>query len=136
MSKLILFSLALILSISTSTACELEIKPGVCVELSFKNKPSRKASSDFTIKFIDKKTKALVMPKEEVFVYLWMKMPSGHEHGSDPVKLEKKNNIYEASNVWFLMLGNWQVHVQLREGGVVKHKTVKVICVAREGESC
>jgi len=120
-----------------SSPCQYELKKSnYCVDIHFLKTPSRSYSSDFELRFIDKKTKKVVMPKDDLKSYLWMKMKSGKEHGSAPFKIEKLKDKYVVTNVWLVMLGDWQLHVQLVKENKVVDKLMTTICVARGGKTC
>lgn len=53
----------------------------------------------------------LVDPKKEIKVVLWM--PS-MGHGSSPVTVENlKTGTYRASNIYFVMPGEWEIKFQI-----------------------
>jgi hypothetical protein len=71
------------------------------------------------------------MPTEEVYAYLWMKMGNGHEHGSDEVKIKKNKDHYLIKNVWFVMIGQWELFVVLKKDGKESEKQVKKILIGK-----
>ena len=94
--------------------CDIELKKiSRCASVEFIKTPNRKYSSDFKLKFFDKKNKKPQLLDNLVDAYLWMKMKGGHEHGTDKVKIKKLKDHYLVTNVWFVMLGNWQLHVKV-----------------------
>jgi hypothetical protein len=55
-------------------------------------------------------------------VMLWM--PS-MGHGSSPVTVERlSTGVYRASRVFFTMKGDWEIHVQSKDGGEVHDEAV------------
>lgn len=138
----IMFKAILILSIlvffnsTNATECNIQFEDKtLCANLTFKQPPSRKESSDFVLEFFDLKTKKSFKPKGEVFAYLWMQMKNGHEHGSEPIKIVEADGKFQASNVWFLMLGTWQLKIQLRKEGKVINKGELLVEIKREAQS-
>lgn len=133
--KLILIFLTLSFSTYTlgknstkKTSCDYTFTK-YCVELKFTKKPSRSYDSEFKIYFKDIKTNKLVMPTEKVMSYLWMKMDNGHEHGSAPVKMTREKDHFLVKNVWFVMIGDWELFLMLKKDGKVLEKKVKKITI-------
>jgi hypothetical protein len=114
----------------TGSRCDYTFKK-YCAKVIFEKKPSRSYSSDFKIYFTDVKTKKEVMPSEDVYVYLWMKMGNGHEHGSDEVKMTKHKDHYLIKNVWFVMIGSWELYLVLKKDGKEVEKEVKKILIGQ-----
>lgn len=112
------------------SACDFDFKD-YCATIKFSKKPSRSYSSDFKLYFTDKKTDKFVIPKEKVMSYLWMKMKNGHEHGSSPVKITQEKDHLSVKDVWFVMIGNWELFVQLKLNGKVVEKKVKIINITK-----
>ena len=106
--------------------CDFDFKD-YCATLKFLKSPSRSYSSDFKLFFKDKKTNKNIIPKEKVMTYLWMKMKNGHEHGSSPVKITQEKDHYLVTDVWFVMIGDWELHTLLKQDGKVLEKKVKII---------
>ena len=129
-----IFLLTIMLCVFTNSyaleKCDYSFKK-YCAKLDFSKKPSRSYSSYFKLFFIDKKTKNKVIPSESVSAYLWMKMDSGHEHGSDKVKISKMKDHYLIKNVWFVMIGSWQLFVELDKDKKTTEKLVKNIVIGR-----
>jgi len=107
----LMLSVSFLLTDKAYAKCQFEFKD-ICAEVKFKKKPSRSYSSDFTLHFYDKKTKKLKMPNFDVHSYIWMNM-GDHSHGSSEVLIEKKKDYYLIKNVWFVMVGSWELHVSL-----------------------
>jgi hypothetical protein len=57
-----------------------------------------------------------------VAVLLWM---PGMGHGSSPVTVTRIDvGTFRAANVFFTMKGDWEIHVQLKEGDVVQDEAI------------
>ncbi len=126
----IVLMLCLMNSAFAKNTCDFKLKK-YCAKLEFLKKPSRSYSSDFKIYFTDLKSSKKAMPTQKVFTYLWMKMKNGHEHGSDKVKITRKKDHFLVENVWFVMIGNWQLHLLLKKDGKVIDKQMKIIEIGK-----
>jgi hypothetical protein len=105
-----------------------------CATVKFISGPNRSESSDFELRFYRDYTtgRRQVFPRQELFIYLWMKMANGHEHGSDKVKIINKKTYFLVQNVWFLMKGPWQVHVQFRNSkGEILSSGMHKVCIGK-----
>lgn len=127
---LIFLTLSISFSAFAKDKCDFDFKK-YCAKIDFIKKPSRSYSSDFKLTFVDKKTKKKVIPKEKVMSYLWMKMDNGHEHGSAPVKITQEKDHFLISDVWFVMIGKWELFVQLKDSGKVVEKKFKNIQIGK-----
>ena len=125
--------------------CDILFKAvGACAQINFIVPPNRKKSSDFNLKIFNinsqnaKENLISNVAKElKVITWLWMEMPGQEGHGSDTIKLtEQANYNYLGQNVWFLMEGDWQLHVQLRKNGKVIAQGHKTYCVAGRKHKC
>lgn len=136
------FSLFFLITVSftavSSTAskkCELKFQQAqTCVSIEFLKPPGRKGDAKFKLNFTDLsgKVKSLKAPPK---VHLWMIMKNGHEHGAEKLKIEKKGKYYLLSNVWFLMLGQWQVHVSFSNNGKLEKGHIPVCIKRKSAES-
>ena len=71
-------------------------------------------------------------PKIMVAVKLWM--PS-MGHGSSPVKLDHAKDaghadvpgVFEVTHVYFVMPGDWEIHVQLKNGPKVIEDAIEAL---------
>lgn len=77
--------------------------------------------SEFILRFWPENTtptdSSLVDPQGDLNVILWM--PS-MGHGSVPVKVERLSaGVYRVSNVYFIMPGDWEVQVYIKNGNQV-----------------
>jgi hypothetical protein len=120
-----------------SAACPLSFsKSGLCASLTWTSGPSAETMNSFVLKFW-KKTGAdqngpYSNPTQTVFVKLWM--PS-MGHGSSPVTLQHQQDAthtdltgkFEASNVYFVMPGAWDLHVQLKDGTTVVEEAILAV---------
>ncbi len=95
------------------------------------------SNSSFYLKFWDayqEKKEDYLLLQDKLCVFLWMKMPSGAEHGSSPVILKKERDSYLVDDVYFIMPGEWQVHIRTildttsctKNSPYLKEKIVKV----------
>lgn len=110
--------------------CDYKFKK-YCARVDFTKNPSRSYSSDFKIFFTDIKTKKSTMPSEEVYPYLWMKMGNGHEHGSEKVEIVKAKDHYLIKNVWFVMIGAWELYIALKKGDKEIEKVMRKVEIGK-----
>ena len=102
--------------------CDIKISETRCAAIEFLVKPNTKTSSDFKVRFFDSQTKK-VLPPMTKDLYLWMKMDNGHEHGSKPVKIISQADHLMVTNVFFVMVGKWQIVFNVEdETGLEKKK--------------
>lgn len=113
---LITLSMTTVVYAKKNLDCDYKFK-NYCAKLKFAKKPSRSYSSDFKIYFKDLKTGKPIMPKESVYPYLWMKMKNGHEHGSAKVEIKRMKDHFDVKNVWFVMIGKWELFLTLKVDG-------------------
>jgi hypothetical protein len=90
----------------------------------------RKKDSKFELSFLDKNNKTIKLDQTPL-VKLWMVMKSGHGHGSEDLKLSWSENVYQIENVWFEMLGQWKIKIQLMRSGKESKGEIP-ICVMRD----
>ncbi|MGE0615054.1 MAG: hypothetical protein AB7P04_05410 [Bacteriovoracia bacterium] len=106
---------------------------GLCAELIWKATPTADELATFTLKFwneadADRKG-PYVSPTDEPFVKLWM---TSMGHGSSPVKLAPARDaegapvdgVYDGTDAFFSMGGDWDVKVQLRREKKVQEEAV------------
>lgn len=116
--------------------CDIQLnKMKLCANVTFKISPNKKRSSDFKLEFYSPKDKKNILPKE-VHSYLWMKMDGSEGHGSDPINLTQSKSGYDATNVWFLMEGTWQLFVQIKKDNKVVDQGYKEFCIAGRKVKC
>lgn len=82
----------------------------VCAHLHFLSTPNSLSESSFLLH--------LKVPKDQTIetlnVDLWMNMEGSVGHGSAPVAIRKvSDNHFQISNAWFVMMGVWQVRINL-----------------------
>ena len=107
--------------------CNLLLKAqNICVDIKWEVQPSDTDAGVFNLHFYDPQAVTqLIDPAYSVAVVLWM--PS-MGHGSSPVKVEKlENGIYKASNVFFVMPGDWEIRIQLKDGKNVVEQVIQAI---------
>jgi hypothetical protein len=117
---------------TTNNSCQFLLNENLCAKVWFKNGISRKIDSTFEINFLDTNGKEVVLVKAPD-IKLWMVMKSGHGHGSEKLKIKKENNSYLVENAWFLMVGEWQIKLELEYNGLKVQKEIPV-CVGRKPE--
>lgn len=111
--------------LTENTKCPLELKAfDLCASLTWTSFPSNDEKGTFTLRFWNRATGTesgpYITPERDVFVKLWM--PS-MGHGSSPVTLKPAIDssrtsipgVFEASDVFFVMPGAWEIWIQLRE---------------------
>lgn len=109
-------------------ACQISLpKSNLCASLTW-TVPSvpRKKKGAFELRFTRPGSNELVDAPATVGVVLWM--PS-MDHGSSPVTVERKGRgLYLATDVYFVMGGEWDIIVQLLQGEeeVLDQGTLKV----------
>jgi hypothetical protein len=100
----------------------------LCADLAWEKTPSETETGSFILKFYVQETpNTFVDPKNSPFVVLWM--PS-MGHGSSPVTIEKvSEGQYRASKVFFIMPGEWEIRLQLKDGKNVTDQIIKKITI-------
>lgn len=106
--------------------CELFLnQKRLCVSFNWLTQPDTQNFGSFEFKFFAQETPdTSVSPTGGVVsVLLWM--PS-MGHGSSPVTLEKiKDGEYKATQVFFIMPGSWEIHIQIKNDKTVVDEVVK-----------
>ncbi len=120
MKKNFLISIILFASTQLFSAshegCNIQFKDStICAEVNFTSPIGRKDDATFKLTFYEGKNKIILKTKPNV--YLWMIMKNGHEHGSEKLTQKIEGSDYLFSNVWFMMLGQWQLHVKFKHKG-------------------
>lgn len=111
----------------TPTDCQISLaEVNLCASWSWDRQPTENEMGTAALRFWDAAlgTEAgpYVNPSKEVFVKLWM--PS-MGHGSSPVTTAAAKDtgganipgVYEASKIYFVMPGKWEIWVQLKDAG-------------------
>ena len=107
----------------------------LCASLTWTQQPTDEDGGAFTLHFWKKggsPSGPFVDPGNKVAVKLWM--PS-MGHGSSPVKVasakdvagKTEEGIFEASEVYFIMPGDWEIWIQLKKGTQVVEQA-KIDC--------
>ena len=71
--------------------------------------------------------KRFIDPMNEPHILLWM---PGMGHGSSPVRIERVDvGRYFASEIFFIMTGEWDIHFQLKSGSVVVEEKIQNVII-------
>lgn len=82
----------------------------VCAHLHFSSTPNSLSESSFRLHLKVPEDQSI----ENLNVDLWMNMEGSMGHGSAPVAIKKvSDNHFQISNAWFVMMGVWQVRINL-----------------------
>ncbi|MAX66344.1 MAG: hypothetical protein QF441_05720 [Bacteriovoracaceae bacterium] len=109
--------------------CQVKLSSEYCAMVKFDAPIGRKEDARFKFAVIDMKGHQIKLSKKPK-LKLWMIMDNGHGHGSDKLKIQAKKNHYLVSNVWFLMLGQWQLKIEVKLKGKTFKKDLD-ICVMK-----
>ncbi|WP_413581833.1 FixH family protein [Bdellovibrio sp. HCB288] len=111
--------------------CALQLSlANLCAKLEWTLGPQSPAESEFILKFWNKSDTVsggtLVDPEDTLSAILWM--PS-MGHGSSPVTIEKiETGVYRVRRVYFIMPGDWEVRIYLKNGStVIDQATVSLL---------
>jgi hypothetical protein len=104
-------------------ACPLKlVASGYCAQIEWKALPNSHDPAAFTLRFWRDGESALSDPPHEVAAKLWMPAMG---HGSSPVRLSRTGaGLYDVSEAYFVMPGDWDVHVQLKSGSDIVDEAV------------
>jgi hypothetical protein len=111
-------------------SCQIKFGGNLCANIKFLSGVSRKKDSKFEVNFLSLKGGSVnleIVPK----LKLWMVMKSGHGHGSDELMIKKVGNTYHVENVWFLMMGKWEIQTEVNYIGKVMNKSI-FVCVGKQ----
>lgn len=87
-------------------------KSGFATVLVFDETPATGKANSLSMYFSTTNSPDVILPKQDVAVSLWM--PS-MGHGSSPVKISiDANNVFRITEVYFIMPGDWQIVIQLK----------------------
>lgn len=106
--------------------CQARFSAQDCVAIAWEKVPSETAAAGFVFKVfhpnaLDGSPVVEDLPGD-LTVLLWM--PS-MGHGSSPVKVERLDvGTYRASEVRFIMKGEWEIRFQLKERDAVKDQAI------------
>lgn len=96
---------------------------GLCVDLVWEQLPTMQDRGVFRLNFY-KADSPLVMVEPALTPHVLLWMPS-MGHGSMPVKVEKvSEGMYRVTDVFFVMAGEWEIHVQQKDGKTVLDEAV------------
>lgn len=98
----------------------------LCADMAWLKTPTEQEQGSFDLKFYSKESlDQLISPNFDVFVLLWM---PGMGHGSSPVTVSKlSEGHYRVSNVFFVMKGEWEIHIQIKDGDKLIEEVVEKI---------
>ncbi len=113
--------------------CKFRDSLDQCVSISFVEEISRRKDSKFILKVLKPNGDNITLSLNDLNIELWMEMKSGHGHGSDKVLVKKNKNNFNISNVWLLMIGEWQIKLTYTMQGKKVTATVPV-CVGRKAK--
>lgn len=92
----------------------------LCASITWDVAPTNEIDGELTLRFWSASegtpSGPYVQPSQTPFVKLWM---PDMGHGSSPVKLALEGDAYKAVDVHFVMGGNWEVWVQLKNASTV-----------------
>lgn len=111
---------------TSSGTCAAKFSSGECVDLTWEKKPTDSEFGSFVFKtFRSNYGDGSPMPidmTEAPSIKMWM--PS-MGHGSPPVTVTRVDiGTYRASNVFFTMKGDWEIHFQIKDGDTVRDEAV------------
>lgn len=98
----------------------------LCADMTWLKTPTEQEQGSFDLKFYSKESpEQLISPNFDIFVLLWM---PGMGHGSSPVNVNKvSEGHYKVSNVFFVMKGEWEIHIQIKDGDKLIEEAVEKI---------
>lgn len=127
----ILLALSEVSYAKASKRCDHKFTKELCANIDFKAPISRKNDAKFILSFVDESGKTFTKPITPN-IKLWMVMKNGHEHGSDKVNIKQLGpNKFLVSNVWFLMLGQWSLKININYDGQSKEADIPV-CLRKD----
>lgn len=108
--------------LKNTAGCAVKLsKENLCVNYTWVKKPTEEEKGSFTLLFTNPESGELTDPKPTVFVKLWM--PS-MGHGSSPTKTARASKgTYDVTEVFFVMGGEWEIWIQLKDGNKVLEQT-------------
>lgn len=100
----------------------------ICVDMLWEKKPTETETGTFFLKFyVQEAPTQFIDPRFDPAVILWM---TSMGHGSSPVKVEKISaGEYKATKVFFIMPGEWEIRLQLKDGKDVVDQIIKKITI-------
>jgi hypothetical protein len=106
-----------------AATCALSYANGLCVDITWEVQPTEDAAGTFLLKFYSADAPATALdPQAKVAVVLWMPAMG---HGSSPVTVTQVSpGVYRATNVFFVMPGDWEIRIKLKND---KNETTEVV---------
>lgn len=106
---------------SDASGCQLSFpQQGFCAKLSWDRFPTDDDAGEFTLRFWNPSLATehgpYLTPALTVAAKLWM--PS-MGHGSSPIRIIQTGDVYKGSNVYFMMSGEWELFIQLKQDRTV-----------------
>lgn len=110
---------------NSSTTCPLYFaQKKLCAELIWEKQPTDSETGSFTLQFQDTAHQPTSLEAGlSLAVYLWM--PSMN-HGSSPMQIQQIGlGQYRVNRVYFIMPGEWDLHIQLKINEQVQDEYVQ-----------
>jgi hypothetical protein len=110
--------------IGPSVECGLELtKENLCATIVWEAEPTETTKGSFLLRFSSRSGTPMT-PVQTVAVKLWMPTMG---HGSSPVQIAPVDpNTYRISDVYFVMAGRWEIHVQLKNGSTLVDEAIQL----------
>ena len=111
---------------ASSAPCAFEFpNQNLCAALAWPTSASVGAEVKFQVQFRDLTSGAFRDPEGDVSLYLWMPMMG---HGSRPVTIGhiSGTGLYEISKAYFVMMGDWDLHLTIKNGATSEESIVSV----------
>jgi hypothetical protein len=108
-------------------SCDIQfVNSKICADLIWERRPTETESGSFVLEFYSPQDRSQFMdPPGSLNVVLWT--PST-ERESSPVTIEKlAPGQYRVSKVFFIMHGDWEIQLKLRNGSNILDQTVQLI---------
>lgn len=108
-----------------STTCSLYFPyTKLCAELIWEKQPTDSETGSFTLQFQDTHHQPTALEAGlSLAIYLWM--PSMN-HGSSPMQIQQIGpGLYKVNRVYFIMPGQWDLHIQLKMNEQVQDEFVQ-----------
>ncbi len=105
---------------------------GLCASISWDKQPGSEEATSFTLRYWNRESGTFngpyADPASTVGVKLWMPTMG---HGSSPVTIahDADSGVFKVTNVYFVMPGEWEVHVQLKDGAKVVEEAVEKVTI-------
>lgn len=119
---------------SAALSTEQKLAPGcsqaleACTHITWETLPTETATGSFQLEFFSSLNPSERMDiAGEVKVVLWMPAMG---HGSSPVTVEKvSSGVYKVDRVFFVMPGDWEIRIQVKNGNNVSDEIVQKITI-------